>query len=193
MNPLPVLIPQRARGLRSAAEVLDDVLVGHGGAIVPRTGQSVNRPGRQGHYTRADMTAAAPRQPAGHDETSLAGRIRIAMATQGIGSQSELARRMKVNRQTVHKWLNGEVHSLESALLFRLSDVLNVNPRWLALHAGSPIKRREMTEETLQLVELYEALAPALRDAWVSSGNALLVGNEKPSKASPFLPPARKA
>lgn len=67
------------------------------------------------------------------DSKSLPGRIRIGMALAGIRNGSELARRMKVNRQTVHRWLDGQGDKLTPEMLFKLGDALNVNVRWLAL------------------------------------------------------------
>lgn len=49
---------------------------------------------------------------------TLGGRIKIGMSAKGIATPAELARRMKLRRQTVTKWVNDEVDFLEPKYLF---------------------------------------------------------------------------
>src|SRR5512146_1383067 len=69
-----------------------------------------------------------------------ATRIRDAMIARGISNPSELARRLGVPRQTVHRWLNGDVRNMTHEHLFRLGDALNISGRWLALGDVDPSK-----------------------------------------------------
>ena len=117
---------------------------------------------------------------------SLAGRIKIGMATQGIATESELARRVKLNRQTVHKWLSGEVKTIDPDTLFKLADVLNVDPKWLATKEGEPQQPQRVSLEHKRLIELYNALPEHMRRAWLKSGDALLSETGDTSPARPF-------
>lgn len=118
---------------------------------------------------------------------SLAGRIKIGMATQGIASEAELARRLKINRQTVHKWLSGEVKTIDPETLFRLAAVLELDPQWLATKEGAPQKPERVTLEHKRLIELYNALPAHMRRAWLKSGDALLAETGETSAAQPFI------
>lgn len=119
---------------------------------------------------------------------TLSGRIRIGMAARGITSEAELARRLKMHRQTVNKWISGEVEYLEPEYLFRLADALDCNPRWLALKEGEPQKPVELDLEKMKVIQLYSALSkhPQVRDLWVKHGQDLLQTSTGPSVAQPF-------
>lgn len=108
------------------------------------------------------------------------------MAAKGIKTPTELARRLKLNRQTVHKWVNGDVDALEVDLLFRLAEVLDMNPRWLATREGGPQAPRPLSMEDQRVLDLYRSLKPGVRNSWVQSGDALLSASGEPSVAQPF-------
>jgi len=97
----------------------------------------------------------------GPNDMTLAGRIRIGMAAKGIATPSQLARRLKLNRQTVHKWLREDVQQIDPIHLFRLADTLELNPRWLATRDGEPQPLQRMTLDQKRVLELYRALPPA--------------------------------
>lgn len=127
------------------------------------------------------------------EDATLAGRIRIGMASAGISSPAELARRMKVNRQTVHRWIAGEGDKLTPEMLFRLADALEVNPQWLALGAPhSPVKPHIPSVEESELIALYEKLPAAAKESWVSSGRDLIKLLTPSSKTDPFATSRKK-
>ena len=71
-------------------------------------------------------------------------------------------------------------------MLFNLADILQLSPRWLALHKGPMSPKREITEDLQRLIEIHNALAEATRCAWVLSGETLLSMKSIPSRAQPF-------
>lgn len=117
---------------------------------------------------------------------TFAGRIKIGMAAQGIAGASELARRMKLRRQTVQKWLSGEVSKIEPENLIKLAQILDMDPEWLATREGEPQRKGRVTLEQKRLIELYNALPEQLRRAWMRSGDAMLQDTGEVSKAQPF-------
>lgn len=117
---------------------------------------------------------------------TLSGRIRIGMAAKGIKNPADLARRIKVNRQTVHKWLAGQVTKLEPEFLFKLADELGLDPRWLATREGEPQPLLRMSLDQKRVLELYLALNPQLRRVWIKSGDAMLQETGQTSAAQPF-------
>lgn len=64
----------------------------------------------------------------------------MAMAIRGV-SASELARRMGVPRQTVHKWLKMPTAELSAVHLAGATDVLNCRMYWLITGKGDLIPR----------------------------------------------------
>lgn len=121
------------------------------------------------------------------EDTTLAGRIKIGMAQAGIHSIAELARRMKLNRQTVHRWVDGQGDKLTPEHLFKLSDALQVSARWLALGPPeSPVSPRHIDTEADELLQIRDALPQDARDQWLSSGRGLVKILAPTSRANPF-------
>lgn len=115
-------------------------------------------------------------------------RIRDAMIARGISSPSELARRLGVPRQTVHRWLNGDVRNMTHEHLFRLGDVLNISGRWLALGDVDPSKYKVKDEYGSEALMLYREMPERTRTQWLALGRSLLAVETdwKPSRVNPF-------
>lgn len=125
------------------------------------------------------------------EEATLAGRIKLAMATAGIDTPAKLAKKMKVNRQTVHRWISGEGDKLTPEMLFRLADALTVNPRWLALGPPhSPVPPSIPTVDEAEVLDVHRRLPDAAKDTWLSSGRDLVKILTPASPGNPF--PVRK-
>lgn len=127
---------------------------------------------------------------AAEDDMTLKGRIHIQMAAHGIRNQSELARRLRVHRQTVSKWMAGGPTKLEPANLFALAEVLRCNPRWLALGPPAPPQPPVIIDpDRHALLELYDRFGEnsKLRDSWIRHGREL-AGEEPPSSKTPSRP-----
>lgn len=109
------------------------------------------------------------------------------MAAVGIATPSELARRMKVNRQTVHLWLTGQRAKLTPEMLYRLVDVLNVSARWLAFGPPySPVRPVQMDPTRHELISIFEALDDQAKEQWLSSGRTMVRLTAKASINNPF-------
>jgi len=109
------------------------------------------------------------------------------MAGAGIAKPVELARRLRVPRQTVSSWMTGEREALTPAMLFKLADVLNVNPRWLALGPPhSPVAMRSISPQDEELLQIKDALEGDVRDQWISSGRTMVRLTARRSAANPF-------
>lgn len=125
------------------------------------------------------------------EDATLAGRIRLGMAQAGLRSVSDLARKMKVNRQTVHRWVDGQGEKLTPEMLFNLADALNVSPKWLALGPPeSPVPPRQLDPDTTEIIQIKEALERAKNDEalsqWVSHGRTLVKILAPASTSNPF-------
>lgn len=112
------------------------------------------------------------------------------MSAAGMRRPADLQSKMGVSRQTVSKWLNGHVEELTPAMLFKLSDALNVNARWLALGPPTtPIKPMIVDPETAEVLQIRDALesaSPDAKDQWLSQGRGLVRVVAPKSPANPF-------
>lgn len=124
----------------------------------------------------------------------------MAMATAGITGADdkerlrEFTKRIRAkqpnfHRQTVHKWFKQDVKQLDPKYLFLVADVLDCNPRWLALKEGGPQRQPELELDEVKAVQLYRAFGRnrAHRDTWMKQGNELLQLATGPSVAQPFV------
>lgn len=133
------------------------------------------------------------------DDGTLAGRIRIAMVSAGIPTPADLARKAKLHRQAVHKYLNGENEKLTPEKLYKLADALKVNPRWLAFGPPeSPVPPRTIDPAAAELIQIRETLekaesrdAKVAADNWVTAGRDLVRILTPTSSANPFVPPVK--
>ena len=144
---------------------------------------------------KAITTEERANDGAAQDAMTLSGRIQIQMAVAGIRTKAELARKLSakggkpVTRQTVTKWLNGDVHALTPIQLFRLADVLKCNARWLGIHEGPPQKAVVLTVERTEVISLYDALIEAkMGRTWMKQGYALLEDHGQTSPTQPYKP-----
>lgn len=72
------------------------------------------------------------------DNSSLAERLKLAMALAGITSQSELARAVGVKPQAIQYLLEPKNNATGSKHLPVIAEILGVSPIWLATGGGQP-------------------------------------------------------
>jgi len=101
-------------------------------------------------------------------------RIRDAMISAGIATPAELARRLDLPRQTVHRWLGGNIKNLTYENLFRLADLLNVSARWLAIGDVDPSKYLVKDEQEVEMMALIREMSAHTRAQWLAIGQSLL-------------------
>ena len=114
-------------------------------------------------------------------------RINDAMAVARIRTPSELARRMGLPRQTIHRWLSDGVANINYRNLLKLSDVLNVNARWIMFGEVGRIKVPYSNPHESEAAGLARELPKDLRDQWLAFGRGLLevqrVRNSAPARS----------
>lgn len=95
--------------------------------------------------------------------TPMGQRIHMGMASVGITTESALARRVHVSRQTVRRLLYDPVTRVDAVTLFRLADTIKLSARWIVHGSGSPSVRTPVTLSAARLIELHNELPPIAR------------------------------
>lgn len=140
----------------------------------------------------------------GGDHVSFHGRIRAAMARHGwptnregkdiavVVLRSKWAEFFKgrsdaktPSRPTFYDWMKHRDPKISPKNLFLLSDLLNVNARWLALNTGSMAKPITQDMEIQRLVDAWLSLSPTAREELIKEADKLL-RVQGTSVASPF-------
>lgn len=119
---------------------------------------------------------------------TLVQRIKLGCANAGIVSDSDLSRRMGINRQTVNRWTTGKGDKIQPEMLVKLADALNVSLRWLATGTGEMAKEARLTHQEIEILALWKSLPSAARDHWLSQGRDLASLLGKNGANNPFSP-----
>lgn len=88
------------------------------------------------------------------------------MVEKGIDSIADLATKMSVHRQTVHKWIY-ETKGPPPAALFQLADLLDLSARYIAVAQGPRKPNRQTAQNDPQITKLlddFNALPDGLKD-----------------------------
>lgn len=101
-------------------------------------------------------------------------RIREAMLTARIRNASDLARKLGLPRQTVHRWLADGIANITYKNLLKLADTLNVNARWIAFGEIGPLKPPIKQRHEADAAGIARALNGELRRQWLLLGRGLL-------------------
>ena len=101
-------------------------------------------------------------------------RIRNAMQTAGIRNASDLARKLGLPRQTVHRWLADGIANISYKNLLKLADTLNVNARWIVFGEIGPLKPPIKQKHEADAAGVARALSGELRRQWLQLGKDLL-------------------
>lgn len=114
----------------------------------------------------------------------LGGRIRFLRLTYGL-SPKDLAERVgkktgkKITPEAVRKWEKpaeeGGVKNLESANLYALADIFDINARRIALGPkNSPVRPLFPTLEEKELIELYRRMTDVSKSSFITLGRQIL-------------------
>lgn len=112
-------------------------------------------------------------------------RLATAMTQQGVKGPKQLGDRLKINKQTASKWINGQTTELSADHLYLIADGLKVSARWLWKGEGSMIPRPDMGAEEEKLIGVYRSLPPDWRQEWLEQGQRTA---ERLGKANPLNP-----
>jgi len=127
-------------------------------------------------------------------DAGFSGRIRTAMKARGIKGPSELARRLTtrlgrtVNRQTVFKWMNGDVASIRADAMLAVAIELDYSGTWLTTGQGTPESWVAMDEKKAELCNVYSELTEAAKAELVSYAYRLMRVASRPALAAAPVP-----
>jgi hypothetical protein len=147
------------------------------GSVIADKGDHVSFSGR----IRAAMTRCSwPTKRDGRDIAVLVLRSKWAEFFKGKANAKT------PSRPTFYDWLRHKEPKISPKNLFLLSDLLNVNARWLALNQGSMSKPITPDMEIQTVVDAWNNLSPAAREELVKEAEKLLRVQGTTSAASPF-------
>ena len=128
-------------------------------------------------------------------------RIKTAMTMRGLDPtpaalqkawKAHFGAKHPVSRQVFYDWFKAKTPKISPANLFCLSDILNVNSRWLCgwQHPvfGRVDKPFHADEDMKRLLDAYEALRPGFKEELIQQANKLLALQNEASAAYPFKP-----
>jgi hypothetical protein len=90
------------------------------------------------------------------------------------------------SRPTFYDWLEHKDPKISIRNLFLLSDLLDVNARWLAMNEGSMAKPLMPDMDAQPLFDAWNHLNAAAREELIKEANKLLRVQGVPSAANPF-------
>lgn len=129
------------------------------------------------------IIGSMPKRPS----STLADRLKAAMSAKGISGPTELGKLLKVNKQTVARWINGEGSKLTPEYLFLCADRLDVAPRWLGTGQGAPQRPVQLTDEENRLLAMFRALEPKQQEAVLRNASDFVEASGKVSVGNPFI------
>lgn len=122
---------------------------------------------------------------------TIGSRVKGLRKTRGL-TQDQLAELAGITQSSLSEIERGQTKYGSGPVLIRLAAALHVAPNWLSTGRGSPTEAPRSDPDSAEALHIYHALPPALRDAWMASGRALL-SQSGPSVAQPFHPAKAKS
>ena len=127
---------------------------------------------------------------------TFSGRIKGAMSQAGLDPEAKVlvkawvkkyGTKHKVSRTSVYKWFKAKEPKIDIPNLFYLSDLLDVNARWLALGAPySPAKPITPDPELKMLLDAYQTVSPEAKKEISDEANKLLRVHKAATRNTPF-------
>jgi len=125
-------------------------------------------------------------------------RIRDAMKAAGISGPSDFSRRLSkrlgrtVNRQTVYKWMTGEVASIRAEVMLSVAAEVDCSIVWLSTGEGDQLRSHPMDDKRRELSNVYNELSETAKGELLSYAYRLLrVSNPVSTVAPPPRAPAK--
>lgn len=122
---------------------------------------------------------------------TIGNRVKGLRKTRGL-TQDALAQLAGITQSSLSEIERGQTKYGSGPVLIRLAAALRVSPNWLSTGRGSPTEAPRSDPDSSEALHIYQALSPALRDAWMASGRALLA-QSGPSLANPYHPAKAKS
>jgi transcriptional regulator with XRE-family HTH domain len=103
------------------------------------------------------------------DVSTVGGRVKSARLARGW-TMEELASKVGVSKGLIAQWEDNKIKDFKASNLFRLSDVLDCNTRWLLYakdNSGRDLpmgKPRHLTPDAAQLVDTFDQLPAQARE-----------------------------
>ncbi len=114
-------------------------------------------------------------------------RLKAAMRHGGYESVPGLAKAADCTRQAIYPYLTGDKSQIDTFLLFQLAEACNVSVRWLFTGQGPMGRYLPLGLEEMALLTLFNSLPDALKEAWITHGEALRsLTPTAPSKEFPY-------
>lgn len=117
------------------------------------------------------------------EAVTLAARLKLALATRGVGA-IDLARAIKVKRQTVYYWMDGTTKAIDSDNLHKAAHFLGVRAGWLQTGESPVYETPAMGEEEIQLVGFFNQLDPEQRKNLMDIAETFAVKAKAPASAA---------
>ena len=123
--------------------------------------------------------------PLSKDPLTVEGRLCIAMDMAGLKGPTALGRLVGMDRQTVHRWIQG-TNRMQPENLFTCADALNISARWLATDIGAVTREEAITPDESAALAIFRTLPVKAREKWIRDGNELVELLSDRSAANPF-------
>lgn len=120
------------------------------------------------------------------EATTLSARLKLALSTRGMKG-IDLARAIKVKRQTVYYWQDGTTKSIDGHNLHKVAKALGVRAAWLQ-NGDLPIyETPSLGDDHIQLVGFFDKMTPDQRKSLMDIAETFASKAETPpTKAAPY-------
>lgn len=117
---------------------------------------------------------------------TIASRVKGLRKARGL-SQVALAKQVKITQAALSLIEVGESTHIRATTLTALAKALGTNPKWLETGQGSPAPNQDISIDHTEAIVIYDNLNESNRNAWMTTGRALLATqSDVPPTVMPF-------